>query len=82
MRTSLALLALAAPAFAQDLVVRDGRIRIARHEVEVDVDQQVATTSVTQVFTNVDSRVREVCCVVNCSNSPARNRPPNWPKVS
>jgi Ca-activated chloride channel family protein len=57
--TLLAILAAAAPALAQDLTVDEGQVRISRHEVAVEIHERVAATTVTQVFQNVDSRVRE-----------------------
>lgn len=58
MKTLFALLMVAAPAFAQDLVA-DGQVRTVSHEVAVEIHDRIAATTVTQVFENHDRRVRE-----------------------
>ncbi len=59
MKTFVAILALCASAAAQELVVQDGEIRTAAHEVKAEVHHRVAATTVTQVFENLSERQRE-----------------------
>jgi Ca-activated chloride channel family protein len=58
MKTLVALLLVASPALAQDLVT-DGRVRTISHEVGVEIHDRIAATTVTQVFENLDTRQRE-----------------------
>jgi len=58
MKTLFALILLASPALAQDLV-GDGPIRTVAHEVGVEIHDRIAATSVTQVFENLDGQQRE-----------------------
>jgi len=58
MRTLLALVLLASPALAQDLI-SSGHVRTVAHEVGVEIHDRVAATTVTQVFENLDQVERE-----------------------
>lgn len=58
MKTLLALVLLASPALAQDLMT-DGLVRTVSHEVHVEIHDRIAATTVTQVFENLDARERE-----------------------
>jgi len=58
MKTLIALVLLASPALAQDLV-SGGPVRTVAHEVGVEIHDRIAATTVTQVFENLDTRERE-----------------------
>lgn len=58
MKTFLALVLLASPALAQDLIT-EGLVRTVAHDVQVEIHDRIAATSVTQVFENLDGRERE-----------------------
>ncbi len=58
MKTLVALLLLASPVLAQDLLSA-GPVRTVAHEVKVDIHDRIAATSVTQIFENSDQRERE-----------------------
>ena len=58
MKTLIALVLLASPALAQDLV-SSGPVRTVAHEVGVEIHDRLAATTVTQVFENLDTRERE-----------------------
>src|SRR5262245_55354502 len=58
MRTLLALVLLASPALAQDLI-SSGHVWTVAHEVGVAIHDRVAATPVTQVFENLDQVERE-----------------------
>jgi len=58
MKTFIALVLLASPALAQDLV-SGGPVRTVAHEVGVEIHDRIAATTVTQVFENLDNRERE-----------------------